>query len=602
MLTAQRRELHLAAGRWLEMRSKGDGHDLAALTMHYRLGGLPEKALKYLARAAEHAMSTNALAEAARLNAEVISAIDELGLAGPDVPPVPRAAKAESDEAPPSARRPGDPVASPTSPDKHAAWAIARGCALRSWAMVRYYEGHFRVAFELAAASLATLGEPLPEHGDSVFVLARIVLRIIRLSANVDGKFSRASATIAPPPTSPIATSTLRCRREAIFDSSLVVLWSLPTFPTCVPAYEISRDTPDALLGVDDVRVRGNFASVVDAVGSAARGRAMLVRAEALGDRLKVGVDEIAKASLCNQRGMQLCREGRFEDAIDIWKQAFFLIGNHPSSRSLVNRVSYALNLLLTGNFAASERVCEEAAVFNSRLGLSESFMSACFAQKCLSAILQGRLEEAVTLLKRSQEVLAWRLGDSVAALRFFERAAELQAEEMRTVTWNAIPRTNGPVGFWARIFGGNGATVGISHNLLRLNEGLPLELLDVKRAEAFAKRVARLLSEARRRRLPALAPFVDLAAAHLGRPARRLARLRAAREGLARAGLRPWEAAASLQLSLWTDNGAEAAEAAASAARIAGETGLRIPSAATAVAGGDPSRSSPANVVSLWV
>eukprot|EP00741_Cyanophora_paradoxa_P015199 tig00020849_g14670.t1 len=269
MLRTQRRELHAAAGRWLEARSKDDGHDLAALAMHYRLGGMPEKALGYLVRAAEHAMATNALAEAARLNAEVVEAIDGLGLAGPDAPPVPRAARAEAEA--PAGRRPSevDPSATPGGPGKQAAWAVVRGCALRSWALVCYYEGKFQAAQELAAASLETLGEPLAQNMRSPLALARALFKVWRLGQQKSD---------AAPPTKAaadlLASPTLLARRQAILESSLIVLWSLSRIGAnharskeqharlITPisrAYEISLGTPGEALGLADVRVRGNF-------------------------------------------------------------------------------------------------------------------------------------------------------------------------------------------------------------------------------------------------------------------------------------------------------------------------------------------------------
>eukprot|EP00741_Cyanophora_paradoxa_P015197 tig00020849_g14668.t1 len=465
MLRTQRRELHAAAGRWLEARSKDDGHDLAALAMHYRLGGMPEKALGYLVRAAEHAMATNALAEAARLNAEVVEAIDGLGLAGPDAPPVPRAARAEAEA--PAGRRPSevDPSATPGGPSKQAAWAVVRGCALRSWARVRYYEGKYHIAQELAAASLGTLGEPLAQNTGSPLALARALFRVWRLGRASDAAPPAAAAADL------LASPTLLARRLAILDCSLIVMWSLSRIGATparskehlarliVPisrAYEISLGTPAEALALADVRVRGNFTVVLDAItGNQKRAQALLEGVEELAERLGGG---IPSSSAAHQRGMQLCREGRFVEGVEAWARTVRLGGDHPDN--LNNRSSFAIALFLTGNLAASERVCEEAANMNSRLGLSETFVATCTAVKCMAALLQGHHDRADALFQRSRAsfseerigrswymqttglagaVLAWRAGDALSALRFFEGAAASLAIEMQALLWHRI-------------------------------------------------------------------------------------------------------------------------------------------------------------------
>eukprot|EP00741_Cyanophora_paradoxa_P019613 tig00021135_g18932.t1 len=118
------------------------------------------------------------------------------------------------------------------------------------------------------------------------------------------------------------------------------------------------------------------------------------------------------------------------------------------------------------------------------------------------------------------------------------------------------------------------------------------------ERAEAFAGEVLELLEATARRRLPALRPFCDLARAQRPGtpPERRLALLRAALAGFGESALQPLEALAYLHLAqaLQPGDPAGAAEALDAAARIASDTGLRIP------ASDAPLR--PAGYISLFV
>eukprot|EP00741_Cyanophora_paradoxa_P015200 tig00020849_g14671.t1 len=339
---------------------------------------------------------------------------------------------------------------------------------------------------------------------------------------------------------------------------------------------------------------------MLDALGGRGRARALLDGVGALAERLGGG---LASMSVCHQRGMQLCREGRFTEGVEAFARTVGLGGDHPDN--LNNRSSLGLALLLTGNLAASERTYEEAATFNSRLGLSETFVATCTARSraTLSEERIGRAWYMQTTGLAGAVLLPILLCDF--ALWWLDSARAAEAEAEAGAGAGRARRPAPPAGLWGRLCGRSRARGGPRVDPWQLDPAapapapapaLPAELSDVRRAEAFARRAAALLSEASRRRLSALAPFVELAAAHLGRPGRRAGRLRAARDAFGRSGLRPWEAAAGLQLARWAGDAAEAAAASEAAARVAREAGLRAPLAA------GESGPSPAAVVSLWV
>eukprot|EP00741_Cyanophora_paradoxa_P018869 tig00021099_g18215.t1 len=102
----------------------------------------------------------------------------------------------------------------------------------------------------------------------------------------------------------------------------------------------------------------------------------------------------------------------------------------------------------------------------------------------------------------------------------------------------------------------------------------------EAKQAAAFLRDLGSLLEETCRQRLPNLAPCCDLLRAQRpGAPrARRLASLRAARDGFAAGGLRPLEALACMQLARAEPDRAAAAAALDAAGRIADETRTVIP------------------------
>eukprot|EP00741_Cyanophora_paradoxa_P003115 tig00000670_g3024.t1 len=119
----------------------------------------------------------------------------------------------------------------------------------------------------------------------------------------------------------------------------------------------------------------------------------------------------------------------------------------------------------------------------------------------------------------------------------------------------------------------------------------------EAKQAAAFLRELGSLLEETCRRRLPNLAPCCDLLRAQRpGVPrARRLASLRAARDGFAAGGLRPFEALACMQLARAEADG-EAASAALDAAwRIADETHTVIPALERLLADGAEAAAAPA-------
>jgi len=70
---AERKELHTLAARWLASM----GEDAATVAAHFDLGGEQQAAAEYWARAAEHALATNALAEAVRMAERALAFADD---------------------------------------------------------------------------------------------------------------------------------------------------------------------------------------------------------------------------------------------------------------------------------------------------------------------------------------------------------------------------------------------------------------------------------------------------------------------------------------------------------------------------------------------
>ncbi len=70
---AERKALHTLAARWLASM----GEDAATVAAHFDLGGEPQAAAEHWARAAEHALATNALAEAVRMAERALAFTDD---------------------------------------------------------------------------------------------------------------------------------------------------------------------------------------------------------------------------------------------------------------------------------------------------------------------------------------------------------------------------------------------------------------------------------------------------------------------------------------------------------------------------------------------
>eukprot|EP00741_Cyanophora_paradoxa_P001912 tig00000523_g1852.t1 len=294
-----------------------------------------------------------------------------------------------------------------------------------------------------------------------------------------------------------------------------------------------------------------------------------------------------------------------------------------------------------SGSLEEARRMLEEARVFASRLGLGR--------YGALLASMVGALMHLI---------IAWRKGDTRATAECVEAAAETWRRDRKTLSWAALllpaivveyalasraqaraalaaaraeaadrDRQRRPPGLGSRIAGffglrprprppsiprgavfpldssGPGPGSGSRPAAAADAEAEDLEGLALasKNADRFADEVVAMIEEERRRRLPTLAPFVELARAErLGlAPNRRLRHLRAARDAFARFGMRPFEALAWLRLSRAEPRPAAASEAAAAAQRIAEETGVFIPALGRAASASSPV---PGEYITMWV
>eukprot|EP00741_Cyanophora_paradoxa_P015792 tig00020904_g15247.t1 len=432
-------EVHGRLARWLEAHRPDDS---AAIALHWKAAGEPERALLHLERAARAAARANALREARRLFGELVAAVDDLALCGPPPSRPPRPLRPAASEA--------------------ARWRAVRAGALRHLALAENFSGAFEAAGQAAEACVACLGEPMPRSRIGPAAALGIYLRA-RGAARRVGKAARPGSHWLHAPES-------EEQRGALLDASLILGWTgllkeafggrggLPWVALALlRAYEISEGTPRERIGVADCRVWANFSSLLDGIGFSAQGAALLAQARELAERLN---NDTARAAVENHAGMQACRVGDFAEGARRFRAAAGLASPPPNSHELL--ASAAMSLLLAGDLAESRRCCDEAALFASRFG-ADSYgaflaalvgaLAAAFAGSDEAAAALRRAEQGVgeykgvrwwvrELVRAAQCLLAWRAGHVGAALSLAEAC---------TATWRAQRATFGWLGLRAR-------------------------------------------------------------------------------------------------------------------------------------------------------
>eukprot|EP00741_Cyanophora_paradoxa_P005332 tig00000880_g5171.t1 len=564
-------EVHGRLARWLEEHRPDEP---AAIALHWRAAGEPERALVHLERAARAAARANALREARRLFGELIAAIDDLELCGPAAfPPLPASLR------PPPRRRAGASGGARGGGGagrggaEAGRWRAVRAGALRHLALALNYSGDFDEAGEAAEACLLTLGEPMPRSRIGPAAALGIYLRAWRAAGRVGraGPGGRGSHWLHAPESDG--------QREALLEALLILFWTgllKESFGgrggfawvtlALVRAFEIVEGLPRDRLGLAECRVWANFSTLLDAVGFSAQGAALLVQAQRLAERLDV---DAARAACDNHAGMQLCRAGNFAEGARRFRAASGVASPQPNNHELL--AAAAVPLLVTGRLAEARRSCEEAAVFASRLGAGSygAFLAALVG--AFGAVLAGGDEEAAALLRQAQQgvaeykamrwwileilragkcLLAWRAGRLADALAHAEASVAIWRAERATMSWVALllPAILLEFSLWSEAGPGPGPGPGPAWPTAEeAAEAL-------RRAERLARSVQALLEETR------------------------LLHLRAAAAGLSRLGLRPFEVAARLRLARAEPEPAAATAALAAALRLAAETGVRVP------------------------
>eukprot|EP00741_Cyanophora_paradoxa_P002732 tig00000624_g2652.t1 len=532
-----RREVHGRVARWLEARRPDDS---AAIALHWRAAGEPERALGHLGRAGRAAVHANALPEARRLFREKLAALDAV------------AARGGFARGPVRGRGPAE----------------ARVEALRHLALVENYSGHFAAAGEAAEDAAAAIGEPLPASR----IGPAAALRGLAIGSVSEG-------------TPPERLRAADCRVRANFSTLLDIVGHTESAAALLAqardlAEELDSDPGRAAAamhgGLQACRA-GDFPAGARLCGPAPPRSApdriyVLICACRFLGAASVASPQPNQHELLATAALPLALTGRLAEARRCCEDAAVFA-------SRLGADAYGAYLpALVGALAAALAGRDEAAAAHLR--------------QAEQGGAESRAWWVREIVRAVRCLLAWRAGRVEAALADAEACAATWRARGPDVDWAAVvlPAILVEFSVWARARaaaalaaaaeegprGGARGLVGVDVFVAPAEEAAGA----LRRAERLAEGVRALAEATCRRRLPCLRPFVELAGAERPglAPRRRLARLRAAADAFARFGLRPFEAAARLRLARAEPDAAAAAAALAAARRLAAETGARVP------------------------